>query len=153
MKLTATEEYGLRCLIQVARRAPLPSSTPVPIRDVAEAEGLSLDYTAKLLRMLRQGELITSSRGAAGGYRLARPAGELSLSEVMRVLDTPLYGGGSFCEGHSGQLPACVHKPSCSLRVLWRSIEAAMDQVLAQVVLADLLLEEHEVIERVAEGA
>ncbi len=153
MKLTATEEYGLRCLIQVARYAPSGDSAPVPIRDIAEHEGLSIDYTAKLLRMLRQGDLITSERGAAGGYRLARPASELKLRDVMRVLDTPLYGGGNLCEAHSGQLPMCVHKTSCSLRVLWRAIEAAMDEVLDKVTLADLLLEEPQVVQRMAEGA
>lgn len=153
MKLTATEEYGLRCLLQVARRAPGPEAAPAPIRDVAEAEGLSVDYTAKLLRQLRQGGLITSERGACGGYRLARAASELSLRDVMHVLDTPIYGGGNLCASHAGQLPVCVHKTSCSLRVLWKAMEAAMDEVLERLVLADLLLEEQQVVERMAEGA
>ncbi|MEN0065113.1 MAG: Rrf2 family transcriptional regulator, partial [Myxococcota bacterium] len=63
MKLTAQEEYGLRCLMAVAARSPNPDGPPVSIRDVAEGEGLSMDYTGKLMRVLRQHGLISSARG------------------------------------------------------------------------------------------
>ncbi|MEQ1570342.1 MAG: Rrf2 family transcriptional regulator [Myxococcota bacterium] len=141
MKLSAQEEYGLRCLIQVARRAPTAGCTPVAIREVAEAEGLSLDYAAKLLRVLRQGELLESERGACGGYRLARPAASIAMTEVMKALDTPMFAG-DFCESHAGQRDSCVHAGGgCAMRPLWREIEAAVYQVLARRTLADLLVE------------
>jgi Rrf2 family protein len=143
VKLTAQEEYGLRCLLQVARRAPSPDSPPLSIRDVAEAEGLSCDYAAKLLRVLRQANLVTSERGATGGYRLARPAEELRLSEVLRALDTPLYST-EFCETHSGIAECCVHQQGCSMRPLWRAIQAAVDEVSSRLSLRDLLKPESE---------
>ncbi|MBX2797080.1 MAG: Rrf2 family transcriptional regulator [Myxococcales bacterium] len=149
MKLTAQEEYGLRCLIQVARRAPGPDAAPVPIRDVASAEGLSVDYAAKLLRVLRCGNLLVAERGAQGGFKLARSAESITLSEVLGVLDTPLYGGGDFCQAHSGRLDSCVHTRSCSLRVVWRAVESAMVKVLSRVNLADLLLDEAQVASRI----
>ena len=68
MKLTAHEEYGFRCLVQIGKRGPLT------IPEISEAEGISASYTAKLLRMLRRGGFITSARGKVGGYSLARPA-------------------------------------------------------------------------------
>lgn len=139
MKLTAQEEYGLRCLLQVARRAPTERHEPLSIRDVAEAEGLSVDYAAKLLRVLRQGGLVTSERGATGGYRLARPAGELGMREVMQALDTPLFGT-EFCQTHSGQLGACVHGGNCAIQVLWSAVDRALAQVLDELTLADLMV-------------
>ena len=72
MKLTAQEEYGLRCLIQVARRSRDTPEGLVSIREVAEAEGLSADYTAKLMRVLRQGGMLQSIRGATGGFGCRR---------------------------------------------------------------------------------
>ncbi len=153
MKLTAQEEYGLRCLLQIARRAPHPEHAPVSIRDVAAAEGLSVDYTAKLLRVLRRGGLVTAERGASGGFRLAVPAGELQVSTIMRVLDTPLYGGRGFCQAHSGRLDCCVHERACSLRVLWQAVESAMASLMERLTLADLLLEEAHVQKRIQSAA
>jgi Rrf2 family protein len=138
VKLSAQEEYGLRCLLQVARRAPGPESEPTSIRDVADAEGLSVDYAAKLLRILRQGELIDSERGCGGGYRMARPAGSVTVAEALSVLDTPLYSA-EFCEGHAGQRECCVHRGKCVISPVWRAVEAAVNQVLAGVTLSDLL--------------
>lgn len=160
MKLTAQEEYGLRCLIQIARRAPEPDDGPVCIRDVAEAEGLSLDYAAKLLRVLRRGGMVTSERGATGGFRLARSASEISVAEILSCLDTPLYGGDDFCQAHSGRRGSCVHTGGCSLRALWRAIEGAVGRVLGHLVLSDLLLPQDDIEQRIrtergpaAEGA
>ena len=135
MKLTAQEEYGLRCLLQVARRE---GRGPVSIRAVAEAEGLSVEYTAKLLRVLRQGGLLHATRGAAGGYRLTRPASEITVWSAMRVLDAPLYGA-DFCGERGGQRRACVHDDAtCSIRVLWQWLDASLRRALQRVTLADL---------------
>ena len=150
MKLTAQEEYGLRCLLQVARRAPADGETVSSIRDVADAEGLSADYAAKLLRVLRQAGFVTSSRGATGGYRLTRDAGTIPLAEVLHALDAPLYDA-SFCEGYAGLQPQCVHKTSCAVRVLWRTLEQALTQALSGLALADLLPDESDVERRMAQ--
>ena len=105
MKITANEEYGLRCLMRLARlqeRPPwLPGEPalaegyhPFPrwstIREVATAEGLSIPYAAKLLRLLRLAGLIESDRGGPGGYRLARPPAEVRLGAVLLALSLML---------------------------------------------------------------
>ena len=136
MKLSAQEEYGLRCLLQVAAQ---PGPEPVQIAGIAAAEGLSPEYVAKLMRVLRQGGLVTSTRGAGGGYHLARPADQISLSEVIEVLDGPLFRD-SHCDSHAGQVLACVHTPMhCSIRSVWRWVGGALDKVLKQITLADLI--------------
>ncbi len=139
MKLSTSEEYGLRCLLVVARRAPTAAGDPVSIRDVAEAEGLSPDYTAKLLSALRKGGLITSSRGAQGGYRMARSADEITAGEALRALDGPLYAD-DFCSAHSGKKSCCVHKNvDCTLTTLWSAMSRAIDEVVDGITIADLL--------------
>lgn len=124
----------------VAARSPDPSGPPVSIRDVAESEGLSVDYTGKLMRVLRQHGLISSARGANGGYRLARPPQDIVLQDVLARLDTPLFGGAGFCQNHTGRLESCIHDRSCTLRGLWSAIDQAVANVLAGMTLADLLV-------------
>jgi Rrf2 family protein len=134
MHLLAQEEYGLRCLVQVARHA---GARPLTIHEIAVAEGLSPEYTAKLMRALRQGGLVMSTRGAGGGYRLARPAAEVTAWEVLEVLGGSLFPEG-FCDSHPGSLRDCVHSTACSIRSLWRSVEGAVRGVLEHVTVAEL---------------
>lgn len=142
MKLTAQEEYGLRCLLVVAARAPDRSGPPVSIRDVAAHEGLSVDYTGKLMRVLRQHDLVSSARGANGGYWLARPPEQIVLQDVLSRLDSPLFGGKGFCQTHTGQLESCIHNRSCRLVGLWSAIDEAVSSVLSGLTLADLLVQQ-----------
>lgn len=136
MKLTSQEEYGLRCMLQVARRQHVG---PVAISAVAEAEGISSEYAAKLMRILRQEGLVSAKRGAHGGYSLVRSANEVTVFEVLSALDKPLYTD-AFCTGHSGHQDACVHSETgCSIRVLWQWVGASLQRTLKRVTLADLL--------------
>src|SRR5262245_10561252 len=100
MQLLAQEEYGLRCLIQVARHS---GEDPITIPEIAGSEGLSPEYAAKLLRALRVAELVTSTRGAGGGYRLARPAREITAWQVVQALGGSLFSK-DFCDSHGGLL-------------------------------------------------
>ncbi len=134
MQLLAQEEYGLRCLLQVARHQ---GARPLTIAAIAAAEGLSPEYTAKLMRALRKGQLVVSTRGAGGGYRLARPAREITPWQVMRVLGGSFFDDG-FCEGHPGLLRDCVHTTDCVVRSLWRKLEATVRELLESITLEDL---------------
>lgn len=135
MKLTSTEEYGLRCLLQLARHH---GRGPVGIRVVAEREGLSEDYVAKLLRILRKGGLLESTRGAHGGYQLVRPPHEITVWDAMSVLGGRVFDD-QFCESHTGAGDSCAHTSACSLRPLWSWLDHALEQSLSQVTLADCL--------------
>jgi len=146
MKITSQEEYGLRCLLQLAAAHDGQSLT---IPEIAVAEGLSHPYVAKLLAVLRQGSLIESVRGRAGGYRLARSSGEITLGAVLRVLGEPLFDDPGYCQRHAGVASDgnCVHHGSCSLRALWNTLEQWIRGSLDQITLADLLQSEGQLAE------
>jgi Rrf2 family protein len=147
MKITAQEEYGLRCLLRLARAG---SGQPLTIPEVAAAEKLSGPYVAKLLSVLRQAGLIESTRGRAGGYHLARPPADIRLGAVMRSLGEPLFEDPIYCERHASPetKEPCVHHDGCSLRALWQTLEQWMRRILDQVTLADLLQSEGQIAER-----
>src|SRR5262245_9986482 len=98
MKLSSQEEYGLRCLLRLGARGPGGS---LAIPEISRAEGISPDYVAKLMRILRRGGLVTSARGAAGGYTLARPADQITAREALDLLGGRIFEP-DFCERHSG---------------------------------------------------
>jgi Rrf2 family protein len=146
MKITAQEEYGLRCLLRLARAEEGHSLT---IPDVAAAEGMSIPYTAKILGVLRQAGLIDSARGRAGGYRLAGSASDIKLGALLLVLGEPLYDDPGYCQRHAGPDTAspCVHQSDCTLRALWQTLEVWMRHTLDQISLADLLQSEGRIVE------
>lgn len=111
--------------------------------EIAAAEGLSEPYVAKLLRLLRQAELVESIRGAQGGYRLARPASELFLSAVVRALGGDLYTP-DFCQRFSGDRSVCAHTCECGLRALWAGIGDVVRGLLERCSLEQLARSEHD---------
>jgi Rrf2 family protein len=138
MQLLASEEYGLRCLLRVAGAE---GDGPVSISRIAEAEGLSPEYTAKLMRELRLGDLVRSVRGADGGYCLSRSAGEISVWSALQVLGGDFFSE-RFCDCHPGQRARCVRSRDCSLRALWRAVQGALRESLERISLADLRRDE-----------
>lgn len=149
MKITALEEYGVRCLLQLARADDPYGLT---IQQIADAENMSFAYAAKLLRLLRLGGLITSCRNPrlGGGYVLARPAAEVRLGEVIRVLSEPLFDEPAYCERHANPDASgvCVHNDGCALRVIWQTLEREIRHFLDRVTLADLLQGPPQIAER-----
>ncbi len=140
MKLSTQEEYGLRCLLQLARAA---SSGPMTIPEISRAEGLSAHNVAKMLRVLRRGGLVVSSRGQRGGYALSRPPGELTVQQALRALGGRLYDT-SFCRHYAGSPPDCARSYSaCSLRALWDRVQRAVDDALRGITLQDLVRRGH----------
>jgi Rrf2 family protein len=141
MKITAQEEYGLRCLLRLAHAADGHSLT---IPEIAVAEGLSIPYAAKLLAVLRQANLIESVRGRTGGYRLADSPAAIHLGAVLLALGEPLFDEPAYCERHKGSESngGCVHRGGCTLRALWQTLEQWMRHTLDQITLADLLQSE-----------
>lgn len=146
MKITAQEEYGLRCLMCLAAAGEGESLT---IPEIAASEGLSQPHVAKLLAALRNGGLIESVRGRSGGYRLATPASEIKLGTVLSVLGEPLFQEPDYCQKHAGTEANgfCVHHGACSLRALWQTLEDWMRHTLDQITLADLAQDEVRITE------
>lgn len=135
MKFSAQEEYGLRCLIAIARKGEGGAMT---IPDLAISEGLSQPHIGKLMSILRRSGHVKSTRGQIGGYLLAKRPDQILLGEVLADLGGRLYYDG-FCDRHSGVKNVCVHDQQCNLRGLWGRIQAAVDSVVMNLTLQDLL--------------
>ena len=146
MKITAQEEYGLRCLLQLARA---PQGQLVSVKEIAAKEGLSSANAEKLLRLLAKAGLVHSVRGTKGGYLLNRPATSISLGEVVRALGK-MESTEHICTSYTGQKDACVHFSDCGIRSVWSGLTTYIQSFLDQTTLASLLDKEYNVAERLA---
>jgi Rrf2 family protein len=134
MKISAHEEYGLRCLLQIAKQE---SGKGLTIPEISDAEDISASYTAKLLGILRRTGFVKSARGKQGGYSLSRPGNQVIVAEVLAALGGRVFES-EFCKRHPGQGLACVHSTDCSIRSLWQRVQGAVDQVLNATTIQDL---------------
>jgi Rrf2 family transcriptional regulator, iron-sulfur cluster assembly transcription factor len=134
MKISAQEEYGLRCLVQVARQ---PGGASLSLRQIAEAEGISHAYAGKLLWILSHAGLVKATRGAKGGYTLARPSTEITLSEVIKVLDQDDID--AHCSHYPGDLAACIHTGDCTIKPVVEGLNNLVHTVLSNITLAQLM--------------
>ena len=136
MKFSAQEEYGLRCLLQIAR---LGEGGSLTIPEIAKNESLSPTHVAKLLMILRRDGFLLATRGQQGGYALARSPDRTYVGDVLASLGGRLYDDG-FCVRHAaGDDEACRHAVDCGVRSLWQSIQSAVDSVVATLSLTDLM--------------
>ncbi len=147
MKITAQEEYGLRCLIQLAR---VSQGQVVSVKEIAVKEGLSGAYAEKLLRILSKAGLVHSVRGLKGGYVLNRPAASVTLGEVVRALGT-VETTNHICSVFTGNKDACVHFSDCGIRSVWSGLTTYIQRFLDQTTLATTLDREYTVAEHLAQ--
>ena len=138
MKVSSQEEYGLRCMLQLARRQQSGDAHPLTLAEVARDEGLTVAYVAKLVRRLRRAGLVRSVLGRSGGYTLARQASEISVLEILGALGGKLYTS-DYCRRFSGERATCMHMGDCSIRSLWGIVEGLLDRVLGATMLKDLI--------------
>ncbi len=141
MKISALEEYGVRCLVQLARAGAVPptngdGAVTLSARQIADREGLTLEYASQILTELRRAGMVVSSRGVHGGFRLARPAKEINVGALFRALDGPL--ADNLCESFTGNLDVCAHSASCSVRPVWSELQRRIYAFLDGVTLADI---------------
>ncbi|MBY0229787.1 MAG: Rrf2 family transcriptional regulator [Gemmataceae bacterium] len=150
MKISAQEEYGVRCLLRLARAHGGAAPT---IPEIAAAEQLSPAYAGKLLSLLKHAGFVEAQLGRTGGYRLTRPPEEIRLGEALLALGEPLFEG-DYCEKHAGPEASgpCVHHDGCTLRGLWQALEGWLRGVLDQVSLRDLLTGELPIVQKLREG-
>jgi Rrf2 family iron-sulfur cluster assembly transcriptional regulator len=144
MRITTQAEYGLLCVLHLARRGP---GISVSAREIAEREGLPLQYCEKIFRQLRQAHLVESVRGAGGGFRLARLPETISVKQVIEATE-----GSTFqlnCSDHPVAHDRCQTHLTCSLRPIWIALRSRIDGLLGGVTLSDLLQDEADVEELV----
>ncbi|MEV0806743.1 Rrf2 family transcriptional regulator [Micromonospora sp. NPDC050200] len=136
MRLSARVDYALRAaaeLASVADGASAGRSRPVTAEQIARAQEIPPKFLESILLQLRRGGIVHAQRGPEGGYWLARPAAEISLAEVIRVIDGPL--------AHvRGQRPEELgyHGPARSLQEVWIALRASEREILEQVSIGDV---------------
>ncbi len=150
MRVTAFDEYGLRCLLQIASAG---SVTPRSATEIARAEGLSLPYANKLLHQLKRQGWIEAVRGARGGYRLLPGAENASLAAIMAGWDGRFYRA-DHCREYAGISQSCPHQAgSCAVRAVWRALSDQMQATLSRLTLRDLVEVQEEFLVRRLRGS
>jgi Rrf2 family protein len=144
MRITTWAEYGLISALHLARRA---DEGPVTGRDLATREKLPADYVEQIMLRLRRAEIVRSTRGAHGGYVLARPAHEISVREIIQASELSTFD--LHCVSHPVNSERCAASGDCSIRPVWMLLQQKIDDVLEGVHLSDLLHDEPAVRERV----
>lgn len=128
MQVTAAVDYAVRAVVQIAA-----AGSPVSRGDIATAQGIPAKFLETILLRLREGGLLVSTRGTAGGYALARDAATISVADVVRVVDGPLAAVRGL-PPEDTEYPA----PAEHLRELWVALRAGMRRVLEATTIADL---------------
>ena len=144
MKFSAQEEYGLRCLLRIAKFYAVSKSLTIP--EISRGEGISEHNAGKILRALRLGGFLESSRGQIGGYTLSRPPEQISIGDVLAALGGKLFDD-KFCQTHAGITDICSNSIDCSVRSLWRLIQESVDAVVDKMTLKDLMGPENYIFE------
>jgi Rrf2 family protein len=130
MRVSAKAEYAVRACVELAARAGEP---PVSVDALAAAQGLPASFLERIVADLRRGSVVVSTRGAGGGYRLARPAAEITLADVLRVVEGPLV----FVRGT--RPPDLAYDGAAEpLLTVWVALRASVRSVLEAVTLEDL---------------
>src|SRR5919109_1517350 len=139
MLFSTKAEYGVRLMVELGRQA---GSAPVALSAVAEAERLPLSYLEHLVAKLRQAELVVSTRGAHGGYRLNRAPEEITMAEVVEALEGKIAPMECFYEDPEGKV-LCSHETdgdrACATKLLWTRVQGGVNRALSGTSLADLV--------------
>jgi Rrf2 family protein len=129
MHIPAKVDYGMRALLTLAEL-----DRPATGEDLARSQGLPVKFLGAILSDLRRAGLLTSQRGAEGGYRLARPAAQIAVADVMRALDGPLAEVRGLRPEDTTYEGAAVH-----LQDVWVAVRASLRSVLEEVTLDDVV--------------
>ena len=133
MKLSTKGRYGLRALIDLALYS---ENETVSIQSIARRQNISDSYLEQLMRKLRSAGLIVSVRGAQGGYKLARPANEISVGDVLRALEGSLEA--VTCGGEDN---SCQGADLCVTRFVWERINSSIRDTVDSIKLSQLVEE------------
>ena len=144
MMFSTKAEYGVRVMVELARRA---GEDPIPLTEIAEHDGLPLAYLEHLVARLRKAGLVDSRRGSRGGYLLARPPGEITMAEVVEALEGSIAPIECISQSADGSI-VCARESAdpeqpghiCPTKLLWTRVRFSIVRTLLVTTLADLVL-------------
>ena len=134
MKISTRVRYGMRVMVNLASRS---DAGYVLLKDIAREEAVSLKYLSLIMIPLRVRGLVLASRGASGGYRLARPASRISARDVFEAVDGPIV-----LVDCVGTAALCERAPQCPTIKLWARVSKAITDTLAATSLEDMAAEQ-----------
>ena len=139
MMFSTKAEYGVRVMVELARRA---GGEPIPLAEIAAHDGLPLAYLEHLVARLRKAGLVDSRRGSRGGYMLARPSSEITMAEVVEALEGSIAPIECISQAADGSI-VCARESSpdhvCPTKLLWTRVRFSIVNTLRETTLADLL--------------
>lgn len=133
MRITKTEEYGIRLVMRLAE-----DGGQLTIRELAERERLPEATVAKVIGQLRRADVVGAERGRNGGYFLAQPPDQVTLARVVEAFAGRIYDP-AFCDRMSPGDRTCAHDSSCSLRPVWRGLTEVIGDFLDGITVADVI--------------
>lgn len=156
MIFTTKAEYGVRLLVELGRQE---RSAPVSLKVIAEAEALPLAYLERIVALLKRAGLVESTRGAHGGYRLARPAAEIRMDDAVLALEGVVAPMSCFVDDRMDGRVLCSHLDDghhgCGTRLLWMRVQGGVVDALRRTTLQELVdfaAREPQIAAPVAEG-
>ena len=140
VKLSTKGRYGLRALIDLAQYG---EKEAVSIQSISARQQISDSYLEQLVRKLKKAGLVTSLRGAQGGYRLAKPSEEISVGDVLRALE----GSIEAVSCQEGENPSCVGKDLCVARYVWQKVNKSIQETVDSIMISQLVEESRRIQE------
>ncbi|MFC1738723.1 RrF2 family transcriptional regulator [Planctomycetota bacterium] len=139
MKLSTRARYGLRAMLELANHK---GKGPLQIKNIGRHQDISVKYLEQILALLKSGGFVRSTRGAKGGYVLAKPAEQIKLTDVFNCLEGPFIASECLEDEDS-----CNRAPDCVTRQVWAKVQQAVTNVLDSITLQDLV-DENQVKEK-----
>jgi len=133
MNITSKSKYAVRALVELARRNP---DAPVPLMLIAEARGIPAQFLEQLFAALRRAGLLQSFRGVHGGFSFNRPPDQITVLDVVEILDGPIEP--ALCTGED----TCDRRSACSVGDVWIQAKLSVETVLSGVTIQDLATRE-----------
>lgn len=134
MQISTKGKYSVRAVLDIAQNS---AGAPITLKAISEREGISLLFLEQLFQQLRKGEIVRSVRGPHGGYVLAREASAITIGEIVRLVEPPLYSSSCFDKDES--VHDCRIADSCIGGAIWRQLEEHMNRFMDSITLADLI--------------
>ena len=134
MRLSTKGQYAVRAMVNLACHR---CKEPVSLRDISQEEGISLSYLEQLFVKLRRGNIVKSVRGPGGGYVLARPSADISVGEVIAVVEEALNPVACLDDGAIG----CERADTCSTQKVWKGLGDKIKEFLNSISIEDLSME------------
>jgi Rrf2 family iron-sulfur cluster assembly transcriptional regulator len=133
MQISTKGKYSVRAVLDLAQNS---NGSPVPLAAISKREGISLLFLEQLFQQLRKGNVVKSVRGPYGGFVLARDPAEITVGDIVRLVEPPLYTSSCFDKSESAD--NCRIADSCVGHVLWKQLAEHIDSFLDSITVADL---------------